>query len=257
VTNYPGFKYYISLARDFRGQHIGFLKGQLANINNSTFLPVSFFTTARIRQESQDEESRHGTLGAGFMVTPNYRPDPCDFTMNFEFEKTPSEQGEQKIHYERVSGMGQVRCNLSKQTSFVMRGFRGTNRIIGTAPRNANFWPQNLDEARVRIDVPISDPHLSLNSFGGDLLFPFIFPFDVHSYILTKKMKMKLFYDFGEGDETTYRAAGMGLIFPIGGDVSGVGQLSITKLSILGVLYQSLNDEEFDQSILFDISGKL
>lgn len=257
-TNYPGLNYQFAVSKDYYDQRLAYLKLSLKDINSSVQFPLTLSFLTRAKQEGDDTNTQHGTLGLGAMILPSWRPEPCGFRMELESEQTPSEQGKDQLNYQRSFGTIAGLCNLTSQSQVQLRLFRGVTKSISNTPKNSYFWPQNLSEARIRFDFPPTEPHEWINSAGGDLLLPLYFPFEIGSYVLTKKIKLKLFYDYGEASrDTIYRSSGLGLIMPIGGDVVGAGSLSLTKLSFLYVVYQTVNDKKHPASFLFDITGEL
>jgi hypothetical protein len=257
-TNIPGIQYSLGAQKDFYNQRVVTSKLGFKDVNSSTIHPLNISLAANGKQEGSNSSSLHGTLSLGFNLLPGWRPEPCNFTLRGQHERTPSEQGEEKIHYERSLAIFSGLCNVTQKIQLRGRLFRGVTKTIVNSPRNAYFWPQNLGEAKIRFDFPPDEPHEWLHSATQELELPLYFPFDIGSYVLTQKIKLRLYYDYGEASrDTIYRSGGLGLILPLGGDVSGAGSLSVTRLSFLSVIYQTTNDTHHPTSFLFDISGEL
>lgn len=161
--------------------------------------------------------------------------------------------------YERSKGLFQGSCKATSTVEGVLRLFRGKVRFEGEVPDNAFFDPENLEEARLRLDV--NELALSSDIFaqGLDLFLPLAVPLPSQMLILNRNVRFRLFYDQGQALDLhqRYRGAGFGFVLPFGGEFSGSGSLQITRVNFFTILYSSVNDEvDRRPRILFDLTGE-
>jgi hypothetical protein len=214
---------------------------------------------ARYNQRVGITDSRHMTfvVGAGLKTTNPLAV--CSGLTSGEFEKTPPKFAKD-FEYDRTLAVLAGECAITPRTSLGARLFYGDLRSTGTPPPQAYFKPTELKEARLRIDDRNLALARRLGTLGTDLILPFFLPLPSESLILTRQLRWRLFYDYGKAfDELhEYRSAGLGFMLPFGGDLSGAGSLSLTKLTMLGILYSSVDGEVSRKpSVVFDLSGDL
>ncbi len=215
---------------------------------------------SRFKQRVGDPDSRHVSFVVGSSVKLTSGLTQCRFNIGGEFEKTPPQLAT-GFDYERSFGIAGGDCNLTARTGIGARAFYGVLRKNGEPPDAAFFRVTDVTAARVRIDDPSLPLAIRLASTGADLTLPFYLPLPSDSMILTRQLKWRLFYDVGralEPVESVYRASGLGFMLPFGGDLAGAGSLSITKLSVLAILYSKVDDgARRKPSLVFDLSGDL
>lgn len=147
----------------------------------------------------------------------------------------------------------------------------GTRAFIGALDRNllkdkvdvpdsVKFRPQSIQEARIRISSPSLDPVQYISSLNLDLYIPAYLPLPSSFFILPRKAKWRLFYDFGTTrlPDSVLSAAGVGVVLPIGGDIVGKKSLSFMQFSMLVLGYRRIDDEIIhDPSVIFGFSGNI
>jgi hypothetical protein len=117
-----------------------------------------------------------------------------------------------------------------------------------------------LREARLRLDNRGVARHKRLVTTNTDLFLPLVAPVPADTLILARKMRWRLFYDYGSAplERIEYRSAGAGFQLPFGGDLSAAGSLTLTQVTALAVLYSSVDGEiSRKPSIIFDVTGEL
>lgn len=213
----------------------------------------------RFKQRVGQPESRHQTfvLGANMKnATPQAR---CHGQLAGELERTPPSFSK-GFEYTRSFGVVSGDCNITLRSNLGTRFFYGMVRSTGEAPDQALFKPTDLKGTRLRID----DSGLTLGrrvaSVGTDLVLPMYLPLPNDTLILSRQLKWRVFYDAGRSfdERHDYRSAGLGFLLPFGGDLAGAGSLSLTKLTLLGILYSSVDGVVSRKpSVVFDLSGDL
>jgi hypothetical protein len=141
-----------------------------------------------------------------------------------------------------------------------MRIFHGVLSYKNNIPELVKFKPEDLSAARIRADVPNIERVDRISSISNDFSFPLVIPLPGDSLILSRQVRGKIFYDFGKSHDQNifYKAGGLGLSLPIGGELAGLGSLALTRFSALTVLYSDVGGDVSRQPrFLFDISGEL
>ena len=129
----------------------------------------------------------------------------------------------------------------------------------GILPESAFFKPNELTEARLRIDQNLERTS-NIYSITNDLSFPLFFPLPFDFLVLSRQLRWRIFFDMGKDlkQKKEYISSGTGFQLPLGGDLSGAGSLAFTKLSLLTVLYSRIGDKTVRKpTILFDFTGQL
>jgi hypothetical protein len=183
----------------------------------------------------------------------------CDYNLSVETERAPEALAD-GYSYERTYGSALATCEVTTNASLAVRGFAGKLSPFGPVPTAAAFKPTELKEARIRLDKRALPSAKRIASIGTDVLLPFYLPLPSDSLVLTRQMRWRLFHDYGRAEDldVDYQAAGLGFLLPFGGDVSGAGTLSLTRLTVLAILYGRVDDDVSRQpSVVFDLTGEL
>lgn len=211
----------------------------------------------RSRQTLGHEESLHQTITYRLRVLP-LNPGRCHYEVKSDLESTPGETSG-GFRYQRDFLLLRTNCRI-RSMDWGVRGFWGKMTGNGPIPESINFKPQNVNEARVRIDRPTLDSVRGISSVGADFLWPAKLPLPSAFFFLPRESRYRLFYDYAITEEPNKRIrdGGAGLLIPFGGNAVGKRSISILQFSILAVLYRSY-DGEVDRKpgVLMDFLGKL
>lgn len=222
----------------------------------------------RNRQVLGQPDTVHQTVALKTMLLPINNYGACSYSLKTEFEAVPG-VSRGRVRYGRHNGLGDGACRLKFLPAEPDLGFRAFSGIVtkaGDVPENVYYNPQDLKEARIRIDAPQLPQAARISSAGADLLFPITLPLPDDIFALKREARWRLFYDYGRAVpkddpvEVTYRDAGVGLFVPFGGDLVGKGSVSILNFSALVVLYKDIAGERsMKPGFLFDFDffGKL
>jgi hypothetical protein len=166
------------------------------------------------------------------------------------------------FNYLRSFGQWNINCYRTKQLpSYQARVFYGNLRSESeNRPNYALFSVNSLDDFKVRIDqdgLPLFDKGISTNH---EVSIPMVFPTLTDKLVLSDSLRFLMFYDLANSEfsyDSAFETSGVGLRVPFGGDVVGVGALTVSKLSIEVVLYSRIGNERSKKPrVLFDLSGK-
>jgi hypothetical protein len=220
---------------------------------------LSLVLKLRHRQRAGERLSQHQTGAVGFSLKPSGMAQTCGYNLGAEIERAP-ESLAHGFEYERKLGAVAGDCNAGdSRVNLALRVFGGSLYRKGVVPEAALFKPNDLKEARIRIDRGLGGVE-QIAAFGADLLLPFYVPLPSDTLILARQLRWKVFYDAGHAARPfhDYRSAGGGVLLPFGGDLTGAGSLSLTRLTVLGIFYSSLDgDVSRKPSIVFDLTGEL
>lgn len=204
------------------------------------------------------ESSIHGSYGFKVGFKPPGDERMCLYNFTGSYEKAPSNWSE-GFSYERSLASLLGECRITYQIGYSAKAFIGRMSGNGLLPESAFFKPNELSEAKLRIDIGL-DRVSSINSIANDFSFPLYLPLPFDFLILSRQLRWRLFYDIGHApkENIDYSSTGTGFQLPIGGDLSGAGSLAFTKLTFLVALHSRAGDKTVKQpSILFDFSGQL
>jgi hypothetical protein len=205
-----------------------------------------------------NEASIHGAYGFRLAFRPPGDERQCQFNISSSHDRAPRIWSK-GFSYIRNSGLLAGECRVSHQMSLSLRGFTGHMSGEGALPESAFFKPNDLGEARLRIDQGL-DPVGQIDTLTSDFYFPLYFPIPFDFLILSRQLKWRLFYDLGRArdERINYSSAGAGFQMPIGGDLAGAGSLAFTRLSLLMILQSKVGSHTIKKpSVLFDFSGQL
>lgn len=209
--------------------------------------------------------SAHFLTGIGLLFDSQKMMRDCGFHVGGDIEQAPAVNG-QGFSYHRYSLRAQTECRVFDHFGFRLRQFFGRMHLRGDAPGNVLFKINDLDTSGHRIDHPDLPRVGEILSFTQDLFTPLPWIEGASGIMLFNRMKLRAFYDVASGVDRTsglsmhrlYRAAGAGLTLPLGGSLSGIGDIAVLRFSALAVLYASTPWESTrDPSILIDFSGEL
>ena len=228
------------------------------NLNpvSQVFPNLALSTKFRVRNTKGVRDSLHSTLAFKSRLKLLSK-NTCSAVIGGEYEKTINTRGGNFL-YQKNMAAADMNCSTGRFT-LRTRLFSGTIKS-NSYPNSILFNPQSLGEARVRLDRKDIDLVKSVDAISNDVFFPMYVPLPSDLLILSNNLKGRLFFDIGKTREPdhTITAFGLGLDLPLGGDIVGVGAISLTKFSILSVLYSRIDDKiERKPHILFDLSGKL
>lgn len=234
---------------------IGLLRSPIFSASQN----LSFDLRLRRRERSGTATSEHGTFAVGLGLRPVGVSRYCTYSLLTSWEKAPRSLAH-GFTYNRKIGQAAGSCNLSPRVTLAARVFRGAVDAEGEVPDVALFKPQELKEARLRLDRTGVTKSKQILSGNTDFYFPFYFPLPSDTLVLSRQMRWQLFYDVGRDLEQALdlSAAGFGFLIPLGGDVSGAGSLAFTRLTALAILYSRVGSETSRKpSVIFDLTGDL
>lgn len=221
---------------------------------------LALITRARHKHRPGLPESAHASGVLGFSLRPSVTSQDCIYNLSGEIEHAPKELAHGLFMYERKAGTFYFGCSITPRTAASARVFGGSVYKEGEPPTAALFKPNDLREARIRMDLRGLERVSRLVAVNTDLMLPFYLPLPDDTLILSRQMRFRAFYDYGHSYDLDldYAATGVGLQLPLGGDLSGAGALSFTQLSLLVVLRSQAGDRTSEKpGILFDLSGEL
>lgn len=211
----------------------------------------------RSKQQLGLKDTIHQTLTSRLRVVP-LNAGRCHYRFMLDLERTPG-TSKGGFRYRRDLSLFQSNCRVFS-VDLGLRAFWGELDGDGPIPSNAFFKPQNEDEARIRIDSTGFESALHVTSLGFDVLWPATLPVPPEWFLLPRESRWRLFYDVGTTKSPSHliRGAGGGVLIPMGGNAVGKRSISILQLSILAVLFRSMDGEvDHKPGILIDFFGKL
>ncbi len=222
------------------------------------FRPLSVSLNLRQRRIAGQPDTMHATYAATAMLSNSYAGTQCQFDTTFEYEEAPKNWSKHLV-YQRRTASFQNYCKFLQSYGISNRIFYGD---LSNSKESSNiilFKPQNLGEARIRLELNTPRPE-HIVSLSNDLYMPFAIPLPSDSLILNKQIKWRMFYDYGRAERPKFdlTAGGLGFLMPFGGDFVGTGALALTRISLLAVIYSRAGDDVSKKpSLLFDLTGEL
>lgn len=220
--------------------------------------PISFSGVLKRKDQVGQEKSKHGSYGLKLGFKPSNNERTCILNSLGSYEKAPLAWS-RGFSYERNFISLIADCRISHQFVFFTKAFVGKMSGEGILPDSAFFKPNELNEAKLRIDQSLGRVK-GIQSISNDLSMPMHLPLPFDFLILSRQLRWRLFYDVGYAphENISYRSGGIGFQLPIGGDLSGAGSLAFTKLTFLTVLHSQVGNKTIKKpSILFDFTGQL
>jgi hypothetical protein len=207
-----------------------------------------------------DPSSRHPLLQFGLKTKPPFSRTACDLSNLLLLEKALKSHQE-GFDYQRASFRMQTACALPHGFALRLRQFAGFASFSPLAPDQARFLLTDQDGAAHRLDGFSALRFDELLSASQDLYLPIPWLRGGDSLVLKSRVKWRVFYDVAmdpRAEKSLYRAGGTGLSLPVGGSVSGAGEVPLLNLTALVVLYGSTPQQSRKQpSLLFDFRGEL
>ncbi len=219
---------------------------------------ISVASKIRRKGEAGKPRSDHFTIGLSSSLRPASNWNPCQPSLSLEWEKAPT-SWTQEISYEKRTASVLGTCLFPKGINARIRGFFGALLTHGEPPLTSKFRPNDLYETGLRLDSTVTRVN-QVTAMQADLYLPLILPLPKDLMILPRQMKWRFFHDLGKSTDSqiTYRSAGMGFFLPFGGDLSGAGSLTVSRISMLAILYQKVgSDITRRPSIIFDLTGEI
>jgi len=203
-------------------------------------------------------ESVHQTGSVNTEIIPRGKKSLISYQVRGEQEFS-LKQSHSRFEYERRYIISTIYASLPYGFGIMSRFFRGELTGSGEVPYELYFHPEDVSEALLRLDVSDLQRSGKLYSIGHNLYAPLRIPFLKNSFFLSRRTQAVGYYDFGRALDldTTYRAAGLGVSLPFGGDITGVGTLALSKLSLLVTMYSAVNHEiSRKPRVLFTVGGE-
>ncbi len=253
-----GLETYFLLGQGIEGKRLVETRLQRSPLFSSGPL-VSVGLLARHRETRGDVTTRHQTYGFNLNVEPRDVQRMCRYQIKSEYESAPKETSP-RFQYEKRTMLVGPACRFAKGFDLQLKGFLAQLDDRGVLPKDLQFNPQDQTGAGIRLDRSGLQLTRSLYSIRSDFFIPFGFRVPRSSYLLPEQLKWRIFYDFGRDTESgiSYAAAGGGLFLPFGGDVSGIGTLSITQFSLLWVGYSRIDDDvSREPRLLFGLNSEI
>ena len=211
---------------------------------------------------NQAAETGHETIAFKAQAVPINQLGACNYFARTELEQLVQTRNKEGGPYHRNSGMIEGSCKALDWLEAGVRGFAGVLDRDTTLSSNLDFNPQEVTEARMRIDDPQLPDVREISTLGLDLLTPMPLPLPSALFTVNRQMRFRMFYDYGQSKRPAnhYKDAGIGLWIPFGGDLVGKGSVQILNLSVLAVLYRETDEvKSFKPGIVFDFDffGKI
>ncbi len=244
------------LSKDYSDRKLG----EIALDRSPAISSLSWISAGlRLRHRQFDDgDLGHQTYSFVMAVRPSPVPRPCGFKISGETERAPRSFSE-KFSYARNHGILETACSFPHSFDIGLRAFRG-KLISDENPQGAEFRINDLREARVRVDERELVTARDLASINLDIFTPLPLPVPSDSIVLARQLRTRLFHDmsYSWDQDVTWRASGVGVLMPIGGEVMGAGSLALSRLSILAILHSRVGDKtEGKPSVIFDLAGEL
>ena len=220
---------------------------------------VSATIRTRHKQRVGEPDTRHQSIVAGLSIRSSSALNRCRFSLSGEHEKVPPGLAH-GFDYDRSIGLASGDCLITPRSGIGTRGFYGVSKTVGLIPDQALFRPTEIKEGRLRLDDKSLPLTSRLATIGTDLVLPFYLPLRNDSMLMTRQLRWRIFYDVGRdmAREVDFKSGGGGFTLPFGGDLAGAGSLSITKMTLLAILYSDVGGVVSRRpSIVFDLSGDL
>jgi len=212
----------------------------------------------RHRDHPGDIEQTHQTVGADLNLRPRGQPKNFFYNISAETEISP-EQG-QSFSFQRNKFTAFGILNLNERIGLMTRLFRGKTLFEGTPPDSSLFKPNEIKEANLKVDIRGLDKSADIVSGEASLSLPFYLPIPESTVILSRQIQWRIYSDWGKSFDLDieYKSRGLGVVLPLGGDISGVGSLAVTRFTFLAILSSSAGDETKKKAgFVFDITGEL
>ncbi|MEZ4744116.1 MAG: hypothetical protein R3B45_16985 [Bdellovibrionota bacterium] len=251
-----------SVNQDFRGSRVMLMEVGRSPIFQSG-PKLSGLLKIRRRQTVGQFNTVHGTIGAEANMIPASNTGDCMYNLTGESEIAP-EAASPEFTYRKEIGKAQLQCNIFKYFTLRLKLFRGLiHDDQGPIPEETKFFINDMEQAQIRIDSDNIEPSKNINSTTIAFDTPLPISISSETMILSRKARLQFFYDYGyalseEHKYRIFRASGIQLNLPFGGDIMGAGSLALFNFSLATILY-SYNDGKIDKkpSYLFSVNSSL
>lgn len=213
----------------------------------------------RHKQSGENTSSAHQSIAIPVEISPRSFIKKCHYILLAESEYAPYELSSQ-FAYRRHKGKINFNCGIANIFEFDLSGFRGVLKGSSQLPIQTYFRPNDLQEAKIHIDQTHVEPVKNITSFGFNLLLPLKAALPDDLFVLKNELKTRIFYDIGQSTnpDKFYSSAGLGVMLPFGGDITGAGTLTLTRLTALAILYSNVDGNiRRKPSFVFDLTGEL
>lgn len=211
----------------------------------------------RFHQAVGRAEDNHTTAALGIMFQTN-KHETCQHDLRLEHERsTWVPKGD--FEFGRSFAMLRAGCDLP-WLQFRLRNFLGAVQAEGPVPGSVQFQPQNINEARLRLDKPKLPAVSRVQVTNFDLSLPARLPLPDSGFVLPRRSVFKVYSDWGflRQPDSRVHVAGVGYSLPFGGDVVGTSSITFLQFSLYSVLYRRIGDSvDTKAGFLFDFSGDL
>ena len=248
----------LSVNYTFENDRVVELNAIRTPILDSNFLLLSGQAKVRHRDHPGDKEQTHQTFGADLNVHPKGQPQHYFYDVSTETEISPEQGQNFSFQRNKFSAMGIL--NFNERTGIMLRFFRGKTASKGTPPDSAMFKPNEVKEANLKVDIQGLDKSADIISGEVGLSLPFYLPIPESTVVLSRQIQWRLYADWGKAYDfdIEYKSRGLGIVLPLGGDISGVGSLAVTRFTFLTILSSSAGSENKKKpGFAFDITGEL
>jgi len=245
-----------SINQDFRGNRIVLLAIERSPVFKEG-PPLTGVFKARRRRVLGRPQTIHHTFSLGLGISPRSNIGSCGYKIGAESEFAP------RFSYQRDTLKFAGQCYFGGNFSFGMRLFHGKlGKTKGEVPTENYFIINNLEEAHLRIDDSDIEAAKEIRTASFLLGSPLSLPIPGETLILSRNIRFQIFYDIGRSFDLdrirNFRAGGVRLGLPFGGDLMGAGALSVASFSLSAILYSN-NDGLINKepSYFFNFSGGL
>ncbi len=248
----------LSLNHTFENDRVVELNAIRTPILESESLILSGQTKVRHRDHPGDPSLTHQTFGADLNVRPKNQSASYFYDLSAETELSPEQGQSFSFHRNKVAAMGMI--NFTERSGLMLRFFRGRTIFDGTPPESSLFKPNEIKEANLKVDIQNLSKSADIISGEVGLSLPFYLPIPESTVVLSRQIQWRIYADWGKAYDfdIEYKSKGVGVVLPLGGDISGVGSLAVTRFTFLAILSSSAGSETKKKpGFVFDITGEL
>lgn len=248
----------LAVKYDFDNDRISELNAIRSPIINSNSQVFSGQAKVRHKDHPGEPDQAHQTFAGDLTLKPKGQTSFFDYNAGVEAEVSP-EQG-RGFDYKRYRTVLVSGIKLTDRITTGARYFRGKTFFNGDAPQSAFFKPNEIKEANLKVDIRGIDRSSNLVSWEVSLGLPFYAPIPKDTLVLTRQIQWRFYYDWGKAYDLhkEYHSKGIGIVMPLGGDISGIGSLAVTRFTFLAILNSAAGSETKKRpGFVFDITGEL
>ena len=248
----------LSVNYSFENDRVVELNAIRSPILDNDSLQVSGQVKVRNRDHPGDKEQTHQTFGADLNLRPKGQSLNYFYDLSTESEISPEQGQSFSFQRNKVAAMGIF--NFTERSGIMARFFRGKTIFSGSPPDSAKFKPNEIKEANLKIDIRGLDKSADIVAGEASIALPFYLPIPESTVVLSRQIQWRVYADWGKAYDfdIEYRSKGLGVVLPLGGDISGVGSLAVTRFTFLAILSSSAGSETKKKpGFVFDITGEL